>query len=95
MTMVDEIKLRQFIGRTLGNLSGALSVPLAIVRWAAIVVLLAAAGQASTSRPLATSERLDTPPQRATALTDSTQTKPDVAANRNVEPWAPAGFGWG
>ncbi len=68
MTMVDEIKLRQFIGRTLGDLGGALSVPLAIVRWAAIVVLLAVAGQASTSWQLAASERLDTPPQRATPL---------------------------
>ncbi len=70
-----------------------------IVRWAAIVVFLAVAGQAASSWPLAASGRQDTPPQRAAALTDGTQTKPDALAEQparqDVNPPAPAGFGWG
>jgi hypothetical protein len=66
----------------------------ALARWAAIVVLLAAAGQVAIPWPLAAAARQDLPPQPA-ALTDGAQAERAAPAQRDVGPRAPAGFGWG
>ena len=60
-----------------------------LARWAAILGLLALAGQAAAPWPLAAAARQDLPPQPA-ALTDGTQAERAAPA-----PQAPAGFGWG
>ena len=66
----------------------------ALARWAAILGLLALAGQAAAPWPLAAAARQDSPPQPA-ALTDGAQAERATPAPRDVGPQAPAGFGWG
>jgi len=71
----------------------------AVVRWAAVVLLLAVAGQAAASWPLAASARQAAmPPWCAAApaaLTDSAQPQRAAPATQAAEPLAQAGFGWG
>ena len=66
----------------------------ALARWAALLGLLALAGQAAAPWPLAAAARQDLPPQPA-ALTDGAQTERAAPAPRDAGPQAPAGFGWG
>ena len=71
---------------------------MALVRWAALALLLAVAGQTASSRPLAASARQDAPPWCAAApaaLTDGAPTPRAAPARQDAEPLAPAGFGWG
>jgi len=70
---------------------------MAIVRWAALALLLAVAGQATASWPLAASAPQDMAPWCAApaALTDSAQTQCFGPARQGAEPLAQAGFGWG
>ena len=70
----------------------------ALVRWAALALLLAVAGQAASSWPLAASAPQDLAPWCAAApaaLTDSAQTPRAAPARQAAEPLAQAGFGWG
>ena len=70
----------------------------ALVRWAALALLLAAAGQAASSRPLATLAPQDLAPWCAAApaaLTDSAPAPRAAPATQAAEPVAQAGFGWG
>jgi hypothetical protein len=70
----------------------------AVVRWAALALLLAVAGQAAASWPLAASARQAMPPRCAAvpaALTDDTQAQRAAPARQGAEPVAQAGFGWG
>ena len=70
----------------------------AVARGAAIVLLLAVAGQAATSWPLDASARPAMPPRCAAvpaALTDDTQAQRAAPARQGAEPVAQAGFGWG
>ena len=69
-----------------------------VVRWAALVLLLAVAGQAAASWPLAASAPQTMPPWCAAApaaLIDSAQAPRAAPARQAAEPLAPAGFGWG
>ena len=71
---------------------------MAVVRWAALLLLLAVAGQAARSWPLAASARQDMPLRcaaSAAALTGGTQTQRFAPAKQDAEPLAQAGFGWG
>ena len=65
-----------------------------LARWAALLGLLALAGQAAAPWPLAAAARQDLPPQPA-ALTDGAPAEGAAPAQQNVGPRAPAGFGWG
>ena len=72
---------------------------LAVVRWAALALLLAVAGQAAASWPLAASAAQDVPPWSSAAapaaLTDGAPAPRAAPARQGAEPVAPAGFGWG
>jgi len=70
----------------------------ALVRWVALALLLAVAGQAAVAWPLAASARPAMPPWCAAApaaLTDSAQAPRAAPAGQGAEPVAQAGFGWG
>ena len=70
----------------------------AVVRWAAVVLLLAVAGQAAASWPLAASAPQTMPPWCAAApaaLIDSAPAPRAAPARQGAEPVAQAGFGWG
>ena len=70
-----------------------------VVRWAALALLLAVAGQAAASWPLAASARPAMSPWSSAAapaaLTDGAQAPRAAPARQGVEPVAQAGFGWG
>ena len=70
----------------------------ALVRWAALALLLAVAGQAAAYWPLAASAPQAMPPWCAAApaaLTDIAQPQRAAPATQAAEPLAQAGFGWG
>ena len=85
-------------GRGAGDPPGTESRGVALVRGAALALLLAVAGQAAASWPLAASAPQAMPPWCAAApaaLTDSASTPRAAPAGQGAEPLAQAGFGWG
>jgi len=68
----------------------------ALARWAALLGLLALAGQAAAPWPLAAAARQDLPPQpQPAALKGSVPAERATPAPRDAGPQATAGFGWG
>ena len=85
-------------GRGAGGRLGRGGLGTALVRWAALALLLAVAGQAAAAWPLAASARPAMPPWSAAVpagLTDGAQAPRAAPARQDAEPAAQAGFGWG
>ena len=96
---VEAGRLAPLHGQRAGGPPRRESPGIALVRWAALALLLAVAGQAASSWPLAASARPAMPPwssaAAAAALNDSAQAPRAAPARQDAEPLAPAGFGWG